>query len=133
MNPAPETRRQRSPLVRGLLWLGGTVSLVLGVLGVFLPGLPTTPFVLLAAACYAQASPRLHGWMLNHRWIGPMLRDWERERSLSRRSKALALLSMAVMVGFSLWGFHGRLAVQLVLVATAAVGVWVVWRLPTRL
>lgn len=121
-----------SRLVRGLLWLGGSVALVLGVLGVFLPGLPTTPFVLLAAACYARASPRLHTWMLNHRWIGPMLRDWERDRSLTRRIKAMALLSMAVMVGISLWGFQGRVAVQLVLLATAAVGMWVVWRLPTR-
>lgn len=121
-----------SRLVRGLLWLGGSVALVLGVLGVFLPGLPTTPFVLLAAACYARASPRLHTWMLNHRWIGPMLRDWERDRSLTRRIKAMALLSMAVMVGISLWGFQGRVAVQLVLLVTAAVGMWVVWRLPTR-
>jgi hypothetical protein len=130
--PSATARQHRSRLVRGLLWLGGSVSLALGLLGVVLPGLPTTPFVLLAAACYAKASPRLHRWMLNHRWMGPMLRDWERDRSLSRRSKTVAVLSMAVMISFSLWGFRGNVAAQLVLLATAAVGAWVVLRIPTR-
>jgi uncharacterized membrane protein YbaN (DUF454 family) len=130
--PSATASQHRSRLVRGLLWLGGSVSLALGLLGVVLPGLPTTPFVLLAAACYAKASPRLHRWMLNHRWMGPMLRDWERDRSLSRRSKTVAVLSMAVMISFSLWGFRGNVAAQLVLLATAAVGAWVVLRIPTR-
>lgn len=133
MSPLPaQARQHRSRWVRGLLWLGGTVSLALGLLGVVLPGLPTTPFVLLAAACYAQASPRLHGWMLNHRWMGPMLRDWERDRRLTRRTKAIAVGSMLLMVSVSAWGFQGRPAVQLVLLATAAVGAWVVLRIPTR-
>lgn len=129
MNPDPW---HRSRVVRGLLWLAGSLSLALGLLGVLLPGLPTTPFMLLAAACYAKASPRLHRWMLNHRWMGPMLRDWERDRSLTRRSKTVAVLSMAVMVSLSIWSFHGRVAIQLVLLATAAVGAWVVLRMPTR-
>ncbi|MBS3910550.1 MAG: YbaN family protein [Hydrogenophaga sp.] len=129
MNPDPW---QRLRVVRGLLWLAGSLSLALGLLGVLLPGLPTTPFMLLAAACYAKASPRLHRWMLNHRWMGPMLRDWERDRSLTRRSKTVAVLSMAVMVSLSIWSFHGRVAIQLVLLATAAVGAWVVLRMPTR-
>jgi uncharacterized membrane protein YbaN (DUF454 family) len=130
--PSATARQHRSRLVRGLLWLGGSVSLALGLLGVVLPGLPTTPFVLLAAACYAKASPRLHRWMLNHRWMGPMLRDWERDRSLTRRSKTVAVLSMAVMISLSLWGFRGNVTAQLVLLATAAVGAWVVLRIPTR-
>lgn len=130
--PARPPRPQRSGVVRGLLWLAGSVSLGLAVLGVLLPGLPTTPFLLLAAACYTQASPCLHAWMLNHRWIGPTLRDWERDRSLTRRSKAVALLSMALMVGVSLWGFRGQMLVQGVLLATVAVDAWVVLRIPTR-
>ena len=130
--PTATAHPHRSRWVRGLLWLVGTVSLALAALGVVLPGLPTTPFVLLAAACYAKASPRLHRWMLNHRWMGPMLRDWERDRSLTRRSKVIAVGSMLLMVSVSAWGFQGRLAVQLVLLATAAVGAWVVLRIPTR-
>ena len=130
-DPAPPTVH-RSRTVRMLLWIAGSISLVLGVIGVILPGLPTTPFILLAAACYAKASPRLHAWLLNHRWMGPMLRDWERDHSLTRRSKTVAVVSMMLMVSLSIWSFRGRLAVQLVLLVTAAIGSFVVLRIPTR-
>lgn len=121
-----------SPTVRALLWLAGSVSLVLGLIGVVVPGLPTTPFVLLAAACYARASPRLHAWLLNHRLTGPMLRDWEKHRSLTRRTKTIAVVSMLVMVSFSIWSFRHRWIAQAVLVVLGAVGAWVVLRIPTR-
>ncbi|MBL8388700.1 MAG: YbaN family protein [Hydrogenophaga sp.] len=127
---SPEVHRSR--LVRGVLWLAGTLSLILGAIGVVVPGLPTTPFVLLAAACYAKASPRLHAWLLNHRLTGPMLRDWEANRSLTRRTKTIAVVSMLVMVGFSIWSFRHRPIAQAVLVALAAIGAWVVLRIPTR-
>ena len=128
----PSATLHRSRLVRALLWIAGSVSLVLGIIGVVLPGLPTTPFILLAAACYAKASPRLHQWLLNHRWFGAMLRDWERDHSLTLRSKTIAVVSMLVMVSFSIWSFRGRLAVQLVLLVTGAIGSFVVLRIPTR-
>ena len=121
-----------SRLVRGLLWVAGSVSLALGLIGVVVPGLPTTPFVLLAAACYAKASPRLHAALLNHRLTGPMLRDWESDRSLTRRSKLIAVGSMLVMVSFSIWSFRHRWIAQAVLVALGAIGAWVVLRIPTR-
>ena len=118
--------------MRGLLWLAGTLALVLGLIGVLLPGLPTTPFVLLAAACYAKASPRLHAALLNHRLTGPLLRDWEANRSLTRRTKTIAVGSMLVMVSFSIWSFQGRVILQLLLLALGAIGAWVVLRIPTR-
>ena len=90
------------------------------------------PFVLLAAACYAKASPRLHAWLLNHRLTGPMLRDWEANRSLTRRTKTIAVVSMLVMVSFSIWSFRHRWIAQVVLVVLGAVGAWVVLRIPTR-
>lgn len=121
-----------SRTVRWLLWLAGTVSLALGLIGVVLPGLPTTPFVLLAAACYAKASPRLHGWLLNHRFLGPMVRDWEQHRSLTRRTKTVAIGSMVVMVGLSAWGFRHQPWVLVGLLAAAAIGLIVVARIPTR-
>jgi uncharacterized protein len=130
--PPSAAALHRSRVVRILLWIAGCLSLVLGLIGVVLPGLPTTPFVLLAAACYARASPRLHAWLLNHRWLGPMLRDWERDRSLSKRTKTVAVLSMTTLVSISIWSFRGNLPVQLVLLASGAVGAWVVLRIPTR-
>lgn len=121
-----------SRTVRWLLWLAGTVSLALGLIGVVLPGLPTTPFVLLAAACYAKASPRLHAWLLNHRFLGPMVRDWEQHRSLTRRTKTVAIGSMVVMVSLSAWGFRHQPWVLAALLAAAAIGLIVVARIPTR-
>lgn len=127
--PSPE---ETPRALRWLLWLAGTVSLALGLIGVVLPGLPTTPFVLLAAACYAKASPRLHGWLLNHRFLGPMVRDWEQHRSLTRRTKTVAIGSMVVMVSLSAWGFRHQPWVLAALLAAAAIGLVVVARIPTR-
>ena len=126
--PPPDSSRA----VRWLLWLAGTVSLGLGIVGVVLPGLPTTPFVLLAAACYARASPRLHRWLLQHRLFGPLVRDWETHRSLTRRTKTVAQVSMVVMVGLSAWGLRDRPVLLAVVLIAAVIGVWVVARIPTR-
>ena len=131
MTHRPAAKPMSAP-VRWLLWAAGSVSLLLGLIGVVLPGLPTTPFVLLAAACYAKASPRLHAWLRNHRLPGPMLRDWEAHRSLTRRTKTVAVASMLLMVSISIWSFRGRLVLQLLLLALGLIGAWVVLRIPTR-
>lgn len=128
MSPKPSSSRT----VRWLLWLAGTVSLALGLIGVVLPGLPTTPFVLLAAACYAKASPRLHAWLLNHRFLGPMVRDWETHRSLTLRTKTIAIGSMLAMVSLSAWGLRHQPWALGGLLLAGAVGAWVVARIPTR-
>lgn len=128
--PAPTPSSSRT--VRWLLWLAGTLALALGLIGVVLPGLPTTPFVLLAAACYAKASPRLHAWLLNHRFLGPMVRDWEQHRNLTRRTKTIAIGSMLLMVGLSAWGFRHQPWALAGLLLAGAIGALVVLRIPTR-
>lgn len=65
----------------------GLVFVGLGALGVFLPLLPTTPFLLLAAACFARSSPRLHGWLIGSPLLGPLLLDWERHGAIALRAK----------------------------------------------
>jgi uncharacterized membrane protein YbaN (DUF454 family) len=83
---------------RGVRWLWlllAYAALALGVVGIFVPGLPTTPFVLLAAFAAARGSDRLHAWMLAHRLYGPMIRDWQAHGAVSRRAKYWALGSMA--------------------------------------
>ena len=77
--------------------LAGHAFLVLAILGVFLPILPTTPFVIVASACYMRSSERFHAMLHNSRF-GPMLENWERDRSISLRSKIVAV----VMIGASL-------------------------------
>ncbi|WP_312207309.1 YbaN family protein [Pseudomonas kuykendallii] len=79
------------------LWLAlAHASLGLALLGVFLPGLPTTEFVLLAAWAASRSSPRLSRWLENHRLLGPTLRDWRNGGVIARRRKWLASLSMAL-------------------------------------
>ncbi len=84
-----------------LFRLLGFVFLGVAVLGVFLPLLPTTPFVLLAAACFARSSKKWHRWMLENDTFGPMIRNWEECRCISTRVKLIAILSMILVGGFS--------------------------------
>jgi hypothetical protein len=85
-----------------LLWLaGGVLSLGCGVAGAALPLLPTTPFLLLAAFCFARSSPRLHDWLLRHRQFGPLIEAWRRERAIPHRAKITAYASMACVLALS--------------------------------
>jgi hypothetical protein len=115
-----------------LLVAAGVLALALGLLGVLLPGLPTTPFVLLAGACFAKSSPRMHRWLLNHRYLGRMVRDWEAHRSLPLRVKWVSTTLMLTMVCLSAWQLQGRLPLQALVLGLGLVGAWVVWRIPTR-
>ncbi|WP_165768600.1 YbaN family protein [Sandarakinorhabdus cyanobacteriorum] len=83
------------PLFRPLWLLLGFTSLALGIAGIVLPLLPTTPFVLLAAWAFANGSPRLHAWLLANRSFGPLIRNWEEHGAISPRAKAFAIVSMA--------------------------------------
>jgi len=81
----------------GFLFLG------VGALGVVLPLLPATPFVLLSAACFARSSERWHAWMLANETFGPMIRNWETHRCISHRIKLIGILSMIFVGGFSIF------------------------------
>ncbi len=92
-----------SRLARALLVACGTLSVALGVLGMFLPLLPTTPFLLLAAACYARGSERCHHWLLHNRWFGHYIRDYREGRGVTLRHKVAALALLWPTIGFAAW------------------------------
>ena len=121
-----------SAVVRALLWCAGVLALVLAVLGVVLPGLPTTPFVRLAGACFVRASPRAHAWLLDTRLFGPMLREWEQHHRISRRIKRFALGAMAVMATVSIIYFNGQPWLQAAVLTGVVAGTAAVARIPTR-
>jgi uncharacterized protein len=81
--------------MRWAWWLLAYASLGLGLAGVVLPGLPTVPFVLLAAFAASRGSQRLHAWLLAHRQFGPLIRDWQAQGAVSRKAKRLATAMMA--------------------------------------
>ena len=86
-----------------LLWITlGWLSVGLGIAGAVLPILPTTPFMLLAAYCFARSSPRLHAWIVNHPTFGPPVRNWQSHGAITRRAKLLATGSMVAVLGISL-------------------------------
>lgn len=105
------------------------VSLALAVLGVLLPGLPTTPFVLLAAWAAARSSPRLAAWLESHRLFGPLIRDWRTGGRVSRRAKWSAAIAMTVCAALLLWLVRPRAAAMGGIAVMAIVLVWL-WRRP---
>ena len=105
-----------------LFLLLGYASLGLGFAGVFLPLLPTTPFILLSAFCFSRSSDRLHHWLLAHRTFGPLLSDWERGRAIRPRAKAWSILLMNGLIGYALFFRETPLFLKALLV-TVMVGV----------
>jgi len=97
----PRTSRHR--LVRFFLIGVGWLSVVLGVIGIFLPVLPTTPFLLLAAACFARSSPRFYHWLINHKRLGPWIGDYLEGRGIPLKGKVYAIGLMWISIGFSCW------------------------------
>ena len=114
------------------LYLGvGITALLLGILGIFLPILPTTPFILLAAACFARSSERLHDFLLSNRITGPIIYGWCQYRSVSRRVKrwvyfmiVLSFSSSILMVS-SYW-------LKSMLIALLIILIFFIWRIPVR-
>lgn len=106
-----------------LIWAAiGALCLLLGGLGLVLPLLPTTPFILLAAFALARSSDRWHGWLLNHHVFGPMIADWRAHRAISVRARALSVLAMgAAFAGSVATGASGTvLIIQAVVLMSAA-------------
>jgi uncharacterized membrane protein YbaN (DUF454 family) len=83
------------------LILIGFISLALGALGIFVPLLPTTPFLLLSAFAFANSSERMHQWLLDHNLFGPLIDNWRQHRAISRRAKVVSILSMVAILMIS--------------------------------
>ena len=127
-----EPREHGSAVVRAVFLGTGLVALGLGIAGIFLPVLPTTPFILLAAACFARSHRRFHEWLRAHRLYGPMIDEWQRYRSIPYRAKIIAIATMAVTFGTSITLFVRPLWLQLSLAAFGiGLALWLS-RIPSR-
>jgi uncharacterized membrane protein YbaN (DUF454 family) len=109
-------------LLRYLLVGAGCVSVALGVVGIFVPVMPTSPFLLLAAVCFVRSSERLHTWLITHRWLGIYVRDYVEHRAITKRAKVVGLVLLWLSVGCSgLWIVRSP-ALRLVLLLIALIG-----------
>lgn len=122
-------QERRRYLPRWLLVGGGVLAVALGTLGVFLPLIPTTPFLLLAAACFVRSSDRLHAWLMNHRVYGPIIKGYREHRALPATSKATILVfTWAAILSSILVLAH---PVRFLLLAPAIGATWMMIRMPT--
>jgi len=109
----------------------GIIAVALGVIGIFLPVLPTTPFLLLASVCFARGSTRLHNWLLSNPVFGKYLSDWENGKGIPPRAKAIVLTLMWLSLGFSMT-LVPSLALQIMLaVIGLCVTVYLLFFVPT--
>ena len=118
-------------LKKGFYVVLGTIALALGFIGIFLPVIPTTPLVLLAAACYMRGSKRLHGWLLESKWFGETIRTYQAGQGLRKATKIRAIGLMWIVITISAVFYVESLPVRLVMFGTA---LWVtryLYGLPT--
>lgn len=95
------SNRIAKALGRWILIIAGTLFLGLGIIGIFLPLLPTTPFLLLAAACYVRSSKRFYNWLLTNRWFGNYIRNYREEKGVPLKVKVFSILFLWIAMGYS--------------------------------
>ncbi|MFA1282672.1 DUF454 family protein [Citrobacter telavivensis] len=114
---------------RILLIITGWLAVVLGTLGVVLPVLPTTPFILLAAWCFARSSPRFHDWLLYRSWFGSYLRFWQKYKAMPTGVKPRAIVMILITFAISLW-LTPMWWVRILLLVTLVCLLIFMWRIP---
>ena len=110
----------------------GTLFLLVGIIGIFTPILPTTPFLLLATACYARSSRRFYNWLMNHPALGPLIVEWRTHRSIPWRIKLVAVATMTLTFGSSIVFFIRDGWLQLALAFFGLTMVTWLYRIPSR-
>lgn len=105
--------------VRILLIIAGTLSVGLGILGIFVPILPTTPFLLLAAACYARSSQRFYNWLLNNKYFGDYIRNYQQRKAIPLKVKVVTLALLWITIGYSVMFIVEILLVRVLLILIA--------------
>lgn len=129
---APSSKIKKQRVLRALLIVAGTISLALGTIGLFLPILPTTPFLLLSAACYMRSSERLHDWLLNNRWFGEYIKNYQSGRGIPMKTKIIALSFLWLAILYSTFFVVDEIMIAQIALLIIAAGVSLhLLRLPT--
>lgn len=124
--------QKQSRALRAVFVALGMSALALGIAGIVLPVLPTTPFVLLAAACFARGSTRFHDWLLAHPLFGPMIEEWQQYGSIPWRTKIVAIVLMSTTLGVSIVFFVKPPWLKAALAALGLLLATWLYRVPSR-
>ncbi len=135
---ATTCKKKGQKIINALWMIAGTICVVLGAVGIVLPILPTTPFLLAAAACYYKSSPRLHKWLLNNKWFGEYIRSYTEGKGLTKKTKITAVSVLWITIGVSIVFMLPHLLpvtmilpMQLIMIAVAIAVTVHITRLPT--
>ncbi len=103
-------------ILRKILIGSGTFFLILGIIGIFLPILPTTPFLLLAAACYAKGSKKFYNWLINNKWFGEYIKNYREKRGIPLSVKIISITILWITIAFSTFIIVSNLLIQIILI-----------------
>lgn len=106
--------------MRILLIVCGCMAMILGIMGIFLPLLPTTPFLLLAAACFFRSSPRLYQWLINHKQMGPYIRNFREHKAIPLKAKIISVSMVWITMLIAAFGVVPYLWIRIGLLLLAA-------------
>lgn len=127
----PEWLHAISPVRRRLLLLSGHICAVLGVIAIILPIIPTSPFLILAAACYARSSERFYNMLIKNKYFGADIVRWERERCMRKKVKLRAMLLIAVVFSISAFLFLQTEIARVLMLATGLIVLIILYAIPT--
>jgi uncharacterized membrane protein YbaN (DUF454 family) len=127
---AAHSKKQK--ILKALLLCAGTISLAVGAIGIFLPILPTTPFLLVAAACYLRSSERMYKWLLGNRWFGEYIKNYREGKGISMKAKLFTTIFLWAAILYSTLFVVDEILIAQIALLAVAVGVSVhLFRLPT--
>ncbi len=112
---------------RILFGIGGTFALILAVLGIFVPGIPCTPFALLSAALLAKSSDRLYNWLLKNKFLGPRIKNYQRRKGISKSGKIKVIVLMSTMVLISAFVIIKVPTIKIIILLAGLIGAITVW------
>jgi uncharacterized membrane protein YbaN (DUF454 family) len=113
-------------LKRRLLIIIGTICVVSGVIGIFVPILPTTPFLLLAAACFLRSSPRFHRWLMNNRLFGTYIRNYTEGKGIPLKVKLFTIFLLWATIGISIWLAANLIVTVILLIVATGVTIHII-------
>ena len=114
-------------LKRQLLIIIGTICVVIGIIGIFIPILPTTPFLLLAAACYMRSSQKFYRWLMNNRLFGSYIRNYIEGRGIPIKVKVFTIVLLWVTIGISIWAVANLIVTVVLLIIATGVTLHIIF------